>query len=487
MRLKKFDKSAVLWIIAGLFLLWALFRLFTPGAEERDEVLTAETVRTDLVVEVHSVGELDAAEAVVISSSVRGDRGKIIDLIDDGRQVEAGDVLIRLDPTAFQEEVLKFRSKVIELESLVESQKQLLEWEKNQAEREINRAESELHIARLELRRLEKGEGPKELARLEVEATKAREDYEKKKSYQASLETLIQKGFANPAEQAQIKSQIEDAEQTYRMAGMQLSSYRDHLLPVQIEKAKSAIVAAEVALEQTRKGGGYKIGQAAAALSKAEQEQFSARQNLERAEQELEASVIKAPSPGMVVLAEQARGNNFRKPRIGDQVWQNQPLVYLPDISKLIVKTRVREVDLHKIDIGKPVLATIDAFPDLALKGRVESIGVLADKGQEERGHGRHFSVIVRLEESTTRLRPGMTARVNIICSRAEDVLTVPSFAVFREEENTVAFVAVGGGFERRTVVTGAQNEDLVEIKEGLKEGERVALSRPAYFDIRNP
>jgi len=481
---QKFSTAVLIVVVSAFFIPLAGYRLFVGDGVGAGGILTAEVIETDIRVEVRTVGELDAADAMVLSSSVRGDRGKIIELVEDGRHVEAGDVLVRLDPTAFEEAVARLRSRVIELETIVDAQEQLLEWEKNQVEREINRAESDLHIARLELRRLEKGEGPRELARLEAEAKKAKDNFEQKKSYQDSLEELAQRGFANPTEQAQIKKQIEDSRQAFRMISMQLSSYRDHLLPVQVEKARAAIDAAKVALEQTRKGGGFKIGQAMAALAKSEQELESARQNLDGAIQELNAAVIKAPGPGMAVLAEQIRGNTYRKPRIGDQVWQKQPLVYLPDISKMIVNTRVREVDLHKIDIGNPVLVSVDAYPDLVLTGRVASIGVLADRGVEPRQRGKHFSVTLRLDQSGTMLRPGMTARATIVCSEVEDALAIPPFAVFHEEGKTVAFVAMDSGFEKREVVMGAQNEDLVEIKAGLKKGEQIALSRPRRAEI---
>ncbi len=459
--------------------------LFFKSSGSDVEIITTPVIRTDMVVEVRTVGELDAANSVVLSSSVRGDRGKIIELVEDGKQVETDEILVRLDPSSFEEEVLKLRSRVIELDTIVNAQEQLMQWEKNQVERELYRAESDLHIARLELRRLEKGEGPRELARLENETARAREDYEKKQSYLDSLEELVQKGFANPTEEAQIKKMIEESRQTYTMTSMQLDSYREHLLPVQLEKARAAINAAEVALEQTRKGGGYKIGQAMAALERSEQELASARQNLDNAVQELRATEIRAPGPGMVVLAEQMRGNTHRKPRVGDQVWQNQPLVYLPDITRMIVNTKVREVDLHKIDTGKPVLARVDAYPELILSGHVESIGVLADQGREGRQRGKSFSLSVTLDQSDPRLRPGMTARVSIICDELDDALTIPSFALFSEGDKAFAFVSSGRGFEMREVFAGARNEDIVEIRAGLSDGEQVALSRPPRSDIR--
>jgi len=480
-----YSKKAV-FLSAGLILLFLIagYSLFFSSSVSEGEISTVEAVRTDLVVEVRTVGELDAASSVVLSSSVRGDRGKIIELVEDGKHVESGEVLVRLDPSGFEEEVLKLRSKVVELDTIVEAQDQLLQWEKNQVEREINRAESELHIARLELRRLEKGEGPREMARLEAEAGKAREDYEQKLSYMDSLEELTKKGFSNPAEQAQFRKLIEESKQSYDMVSMQLQSYRDHLLPVQIEKAKASITAAEVALEQTKKGGGFKIGQAEATLERSRQELASARQSLTTAVEELNSAVIRAPGPGMVVLAEQMRGNTYRKPRVGDQVWQNQPLVYLPDISRMIVNTRVREVDLHKIDIGKPVLTRVDAYPELLLTGKVESIGVLANQGVEGKQKGKHFSVVIKLEQSDPRLRPGMTARVNIVCDEVKNALVIPSFALFSEGGKTFVFVRDGRGFEKREVIAGKRNEDLVEIRKGLKPGEEVGLSRPPNDNI---
>ena len=480
----KFSKNALIIVLSAAFLFFAGWRGYLSTGNHADTILTARVIRTDVVVQVHTVGELEAADSVVLSSSVRGDRGKIMELVEDGSRVEAGDVLVRLDPTGFEEDVLKLETKVAELETLVNVHEQLLAWEKNQVDREIKRAGSDLHIARLELRRLEKGEGPQELARLEAEARKAREAYEQKKGYLASLEELAEKGFSNPAEKAQLLNLIEESRQAHQMVAMQLSSYRDHLLPVQLEKARASIDAAEVAREQTLKGGGYKIGQAMAALANSEQALASARQNLDAAREELAATVIRAPNPGMVVLAEQMRGNTFRKPRVGDPVWQNQPLVHLPDISRMMVKTRVREIDLHKIDVGKPVLAKVDAYPDYSLTGRVASIGVLADQGNQGRQHGKYFNVTISLDQSSPRLRPGMTTRVSILCNEISNVLAIPAFAMFRDDNETVVFVAAGTGFEKRNVAAGARNEDLVEITSGLKQGEQVALSRPAYFDI---
>jgi HlyD family secretion protein len=478
---KTYIIPATIFLLA-VFLIWGISS-DDPAASA--PVLTAPAEMADITVEVRTVGELDAANSQVISSAVRGDRGKIIEMIDDGASVDAGDILIRLDPSVFEEEVLRLRSRVIELEAITTAQEHLLEWEKNQAEREIFRAESDLHVAGLELRRLEQGEGPKELARLEADVRKAEEEFEKKRRYLDALNELKERGFSNPAEIEQIENIIADAEQAFRMAEMQFTSYRDHLLPIQIEKAKAALAAAEINLEQIKRGGGFKIGQAMAALGKSEQEMEAARQHLQKAQEELAATVIRAPGPGMVVFAEQMREGGHRKPRIGDQVWQNQPLVYLPDVSRMIVNTQVREIDLHKIDIGKPVSLRVDAYPQLQLTGKVSAIGILADARESVRQAGKYFRVAITVDQTDPRLRPGMTTRAAILCDAIKNVLAVPVYSVFREGDRFFVYVDVNASFEKREVSPGLPSDHLVEIRAGLFAGDVVSVSEPPASEIR--
>ncbi|MBU1339714.1 MAG: hypothetical protein KKD56_11690, partial [Acidobacteria bacterium] len=72
-------------------------------------------------VEVFAVGEIDSEKSITISSGLK-EEGKIVFLIDDGSRVEEGDVLVRLDPTPFEQIVAEFTSKVNEWNALVAAQ-----------------------------------------------------------------------------------------------------------------------------------------------------------------------------------------------------------------------------------------------------------------------------------------------------------------------------------------------------------------------------
>jgi HlyD family secretion protein len=222
-----------------------------------------------------------------------------------------------------------------------------------------------------------------------------------------------------------------------------------------------------------------------AALRQAQQGLESTTSSLKIAQAELERTVIRAPIPGIAVLPEAFRGGIKRKPRIGDNVWQNQPLVYLPDVSGMVVKTQIREIDLHKVGTGKKVMVFVDAYPDLRLSGDVQSIGVLAESRTESHTAEKYFQVVVSVREKDQRLRPGMTAQVKIECAKVDNVLSIPIHAVFNEQGRTYCYVDLQASYEKREISIGAQSENWAQVLTGLKEGERVALSQPPSNEIR--
>jgi HlyD family secretion protein len=332
---------------------------------------------------------------------------------------------------------------------------------------------------------LVKGEGPLELARLEGGMLEAKQKYEETKSYVGELVKLAQRGYSNPTEVSQATAREEENRKKFESARLQFESYRDYILPAQLETARARVERAQMVLEQTDKSAGFAIGKAIASRKKAEGALESVRASLEIARQELEKTTLPAPISGIVVLREEFRNGEERKPMVGDTVWQNQPLLYLPDLSSMIVKTLVREVDLYKVEKGLPVRVRVDAYPDTALTGRVESIGILAEKRRELQSGEQYFQVVIALDGSDERLRPGMTARTEIISDEVRDALTVPLAALFEAAGRIICYVDVRHSFEVREVVVGRQNDDRTEIREGLEEGEDVCLYPPSAEGIK--
>ena len=418
--------------IAGI-LVFAFIVISAFAPDEKD--LNLNTATAELMsfeVKVNTVGVLDAERSHVVSSTIKGDKGKILYLADDGTTVNKGDILIKFDPTPFEDEVRRLTGELKSREAVVEAENQVLEWEKSQAEGTVNNAEFNLKDAG--------------------------QEYERYISYIRDLEDLSKKGYSYPNEITQAKKK---AEQLY----------------AKMQKA-------EMEQEQSRKEVVFKIANAMAGLKKANSEFETTRLLLEEAQDQLKKTVVHAPFSGIAVLYESFRDNQKRKPRAGDAVWQNQSLLYLPDISSMIVETQVREIDLHKIKIGQQAKIQIDAYPDTAFEGEVTSIGILAAERPESGRGEKYFQLTVALKGDDTRLRPGMTARVVIEVNKAKDALSVPIQAIFKEEDKIYCYLLKGNNFKKVEVSIGRQNEDMVEILSGLKRGDKVSLVEPSSDKI---
>ena len=428
---------------------------------------------------VSAIGVLDAARSHMVSSTIRGDRGKIIFLVRDGAQVNEGDMLVRLDPAPFEEEVRRLESDVQALEAAVEANEQMLEWEKSQVQREVLNADYNLKVAVLDLKRLREGDGPLKLAGLKSEMTKLEEEYRRYLAYIKDLEELSQKGFGNTREIATAREKAAELKEQFDTARQNFLSYQNHVLPSLIKTGEAKVKQAEMELGQLKKGGVFRIAKAKASYDEVVGKLKTVRTYLDTARLELEQTVIRAPSAGIAIHFEAYREGSKRKPREGDSVLPNQPLVYLPDISAMIVKTHVREIDLHKIVVGQTCQVQVDAYPESVFTGEIYFVGVLASELQRLGRGEKYFELTIALNDQNSRLRPGMTARVTILSATVKEQLAIPVQAVFEEGGATYCYRHRGSGFEKVGVTTGRQNEDLVVIRSGLNPGDRISLIKP--------
>jgi HlyD family secretion protein len=475
-------------LIAGAVLLLLCGWLASRGSADQQQGATAvalerATLRT-FRVEVHSVGELEAARSNLIFSALRGDQGKIIHLVGDGEYVKPGDLLVKMDPTPFEEAISDLEGQIREQQCKIEALERALESEICHAEHEIKTAEFEVRCANLELEKVVKGDGPQELARLQAVMQKALIKYEEFDSYSSELIDLEAQGFLNASEIVLAKKKLAEEKEAYDIAKMEYDTVVDYVHPMRVEKAKTALQRAECKLEEASRQAEIKVARDRSLLEHAQYALADLKGRLYSSHQILALTDIKAPSQGIVVHREEFRNGQRRKPRLGDVLVRNQPILDLPDLDSMIVKTKVREVDLFKIAIGKPAIVAVDAYPQLTLHGKISTIGVLALTDVTKMGDEKYFDVQIELEQGDFRLRPGMTARVVILAETVENSLSIPLYAVHQQGRQSYCYVPEGGKFAIRPIVLGPSSDHWVVVNAGLHDGEEVCLHTPTKGDI---
>ncbi len=455
---------------------WAPRGAVAPTDPEGELVpVLRRDVRTHLFV----IGDLRPTRSRTISSALSGDQGTIVYLAEDGAPVAEGDLLVRLDRTPFEEALRVAEVDVSQKEGLVDLRGHALTWQEAQALKSIQAAEYEVDLARLERDRFELGEGPLELARLKSEAVASAAELAQRTLFVDELEPLLEQGFVQAAEIEQLESRRDEASRTHELAERQATAYESFIFPSRIAALRVAQDRAAAALAQVQLSVGSKVAEAQAALDLAERNLIAARAQLDEARSNIQRTEILAPTGGMFVLTEDFRNGQRRKPRVGDSVWQGQQIAFLPDLERFEVACRVREVDLHKVAPGHEGLARIDAYPGLELKARVRGLSVLAERDAIQTTE-KTFAVTIDLLESSPNLRPGMTARVEIDSGSATDALTIPIHALWEDAGDTWVWVLGDGGeLERRPVVVGLRDLQVVEVLEGLDLSDRVSLEPP--------
>ncbi len=184
---------------------------------------------------------------------------------------------------------------------------------------------------------------------------------------------------------------------------------------------------------------------------------------------------ILSPASGSVIRVDVEEGEIVTSGAVS--YTSGTTLMIIADLSKMQIRAGVNEVDVGKIRFGQDVVIDVDAYPNVKYDGLITHI---APAARDEQGV-KVFDVEIDIVDSDERLRPGMTANIEIQGDHREGILTVPVEAVFKKAGRYVAYVLDGSEDEpvEREVVTGISNISTVEIVEGLSEGETVTLYDP--------
>ena len=189
---------------------------------------------------------------------------------------------------------------------------------------------------------------------------------------------------------------------------------------------------------------------------------------------------IHAPEDGMVIYERTWSGEKIG---VGSsiQVW-DPTVATLPDLSSMISRTYVNEVDIRVIKEGQDVNITLDAFPEKKLTGKVVSVANVGE--QKPNTDSKVFQVNIEINESDTTLRPAMTTGNTIIAEVIPDVIFVPLEAL-HSQGDTLTYVLVKDGisYHKQEVVIGKSNDDEAIVLEGLSEDDVVYLSNPEDFE----
>jgi len=201
----------------------------------------------------------------------------------------------------------------------------------------------------------------------------------------------------------------------------------------------------------------------------------------QRANHSLESMSLKAPADGTIRLIPVWHNGSEQPFKAGDHVWSGAPISELPDSSTLRITARVDETDRGRIALGQTSTILLDAIADRQFTGKIEHIGTIATADFSAGWPiPQNFDLEIVLDQNDPRLKPGMTVAITVIVNRIPNAITIPAQASFVRSGQTVAYVWKGAKFEERPIQIERRSRDRIQVANGLKPGEQVALKDPS-------
>ncbi len=286
-------------------------------------------------------------------------------------------------------------------------------------------------------------------------------------------------------EQARIDTAIELRGLRDQIVNLEFSRKEKELLEQQsryepemvIRQARMELERTERDLEQTLEKLKLKEQQAKARMDEITTSLRQQQNRMQQLQDVAQEFTILAPEDGMVIYARSWNG----KITSGSQINAWDPTIAeLPDLSNMITKSYINEVDINKVRVGLDAMIKVDALPDRSYKGRVIQV---ANVGEELRGFdSKVFEVLIQIEELDSLMRPAMTTGTEIFVDDYQDVIAIPIEGLMVDSFSYV-FVSRGGGAVRQEVIPGISGDAEVIIDHGLEDGDRILLSAPQEGD----
>ena len=464
---------------------WAIFSEPDAAGMSAGNGPVAVVARGLLIVSVTESGEVKPEKRKVISNEIRYPV-IIKELVEEGDRVKKGETIITFECRELLDEIEGKKLAVTNAKNTYLQADENVELDKKEQDNLVRRAEQAVVDAEADLRRYMEAGGPVKIDDANSAIHTARRDLalaEDRLNFKLKVnaDEELNKPFSENDIEVE-KLSVEKLKIALRKAVSEYGMLLKYDDPREKRTLQMAVEDAKLALERAKHTAKSKL-----LTSETDRETKKVALDLQTRQlddllQDANKLVIVAEEEGLVVY--DTGGSRWRPTdtvvEVGAKVSPRQQLMIIPDMTTLLIKTKVYEAIIDQVKPGLKAHVRLDARPDSVLPAHVVKVGVLPDSQHDWLNPGvKVFKVDIDLDEDVPDLRPGTSAQVEIELLRLSNVLSVPVAAVFTEQERTCCYRSVNGRVDRAEVKLGHMNDTRVQILSGLTEGDEVLLNPP--------
>jgi HlyD family secretion protein len=437
--------------------------------------------RNDFLISIVEGGTLEAVTEVIVRSEVEG-TARIIKMAPEGTYVKKGDLVVELDSAQAQDQV---NQQLIAYEkaryALIAAQ-ETFAIQKSVVESEISAADLKLEFAERDMTKYLEGEARQLKRNLEIEVKTVEENLIVAQDRYDWSKKLHAKGFETKSNLDKDFLSVNQYKLKLEQATNALAMFDNFDFPKQQRLLDSAVHEAKKELARVKLQGEGKLKQYEADVKTQESTVELNRAKLQRDQANLAGCKITAPQDGLVVYA---MGNNrFSSESMieeGATIRNRQEIIKLPDVAEMKLAIKIHESHINMIRAGLGAYVVLDSMPDQRFRGTVRKVSLLPDSSSRWGNPNLkvYATEILLVDKLPPDVKPGVSARAEIVVTNMQNVLTVPLQAITTKQGKQVAYVQSGGDLKPVPVDVGLYNTRLIQIVSGLNEGDLVSLAPP--------
>ena len=471
--------------IAVIAIAWFGYKTFLSSDDTIDENAQYYDVEQgSFLVTIVEGGTLEAVNEISVRNEVKYPT-KIVSIVAEGTFVKKGDLLCELDVSDIEDRLDEHKLAV---ETADFSVKQAIENKKiteSQNDSQITAAALKVEFAKTDLDKYKDGDWPQLKRNANSAILTAKEKMAIDKDSLEWSEKLSKEGFETEKKVESdkytfliSKERLAEAEETLRL----LEKY-DH--PKLLRQYQANLDEATEDLKRVKSQAASKLSQEEAQIKTAQNRADLQRKKLVEYEEQIASAKIYAPEGGMVVYPFVSfRSSSQTMIEEGASVRPRQEIVKLPDVSQMKVTIKVHESHVNQVVAGMGAYVVLDSLPDQRFKGHVQKVNLMPDQGSRfSNPNLKVYSTVILIDDKLPDVKPGLSARAEIVVTNLTDVIKVPLQCVTTHKNKQVCYVKKSGKDEPLPVEVGMYNSKFIEITSGLKAGEQINLSPPLSAD----
>jgi multidrug resistance efflux pump len=248
---------------------------------------------------------------------------------------------------------------------------------------------------------------------------------------------------------------------------------------IQTENYRLAVSENKARYEQLVQEDKLLVESQRAQMKAAEIDRDQAKIELQRAQNNVDKLIMKAPMSGIVVMQSIFRGGDFGQIQKGDQVYSGQMFMTIVDPSSMVLNATVNQVDAEKLRLGAKARVKLDAYSDIEVPASLIGIGAMAKTSSFRANWVSDIPIRLKLDRVESRIIPDLTASAEVIIQSEREAVIAPRAGVFEENGTPFVFLRGPSGWIRKDVEVGLSNHIGVTVRSGLRKGDIIALQRP--------